>query len=554
MAEIGDQLAADGEAPVETTAQSFHWMKPVEVGVHEEEPPWAGALPAFRLRPKNIVDDGESGGLREIPYITRGRDHETATLAKLLQTLPETICTIKGAPGTGKTALLANLEEYQRARGCVVRNIPVSAFETNESLANAIMGIETPQQGAGATIATEWHGSVEANIAVVKAEGAGGRTTTIRIDTGAAWYNAVMGCNALAAEAGTILTIDEAQDLDQYRTESPEWLRIQQFLQVMNSTIMAKRQRNERPRIGLVAAGLLNVRDVLNSFGMSRLVGHSNIRLGPLSERAMRQVLRDHYEARNPMGPPIPTPPERLIAQLVDEAGGNAHHITAAGLALQSVGTGIRREERANWEVADMENAIRLTHTKREQLYNERVIDNLTPGERAIADTLAHATQAWGPCLPLDDTLALINGIAAEHGENTRDVQANLIRKGVVEKRENADVFPTRRRQPDDKPHIAFPIHSMATYLNERRTLRAHAADIEAAYDRIIETHLGPATAVRRIAPWQFDDTQTVPNLKALPKRFPRPPEPTAETLKRLLMIAGDLAIEHLESSQQKPK
>lgn len=522
------------------------------IGVQKDDAPWPGGLPTFRLREHVIVDDGESGGLRDIPYATRGRDHETATLAKLLQTLPETICVIKGAPGTGKSALLANLIEYQRAKGCQVRKLTPQDFETNAGLANAIAGIDLPEHGQASELTTEWSGRVEGNVAVIKGEGAASRSRTIRIDTAAAWFRAIMGANRLATEAGTLLAIDEAQDLDRYPEGSPTWLRIQQFLQVMNSEIMAPREAG-RPHIALVASGLLNVSDVLNGFGMSRLNGHGIIRLGPLSDRATQQVLQDHWEAKNPKGPAIPAPPEHLVTALIETAGGNAHHITAAGLALQSVGTGIVRERRTAWEPADVTAAIAKAGTRREQLYNERVIDNLTPAERGIADTIAYATQAWGPCLPVDDTLSLIGAIAREHGEDPEGAKVTLTRKGITEKRETADVFPTRAARPEDRRHLAFPIHSMAGHLNRLRTERSRQTQIEAGYDALIHQHLGDATAERRIRPWDWDDSQPLPPLDALPERFAPPPHPTAERISQLLQGLGDLAVQALDETAKKP-
>lgn len=501
-----------------------------ELNIRMGPPAWPGALPTFWHR-EHIVDTTDHDeSLRKLPYATRGRDHETAHIAVKLQSMPTSITLIMGAPGSGKTALLENIILYQRAKGCTIRRLTPASFNTNVDLANAILGVTDPAKGLPTSAQTRLEGEVQAGVSATHARGAIGKDETVEVDRSAVWYQAITIAGREASDAGTLFVIDEAQDLGLARRETEKWERIQQFLQVMNSTILAGSE-DKPPKVALLASGLTNLGRLLNAFGMSRIENHAMVRMGPLSARAMEQILVDHVSAKTENGKSLPKPPDGLIEKMIDAAGGTAHHIAGAGLALQTIAKEVASRGENKWSDDDQVAAQELATESRRGLYSNRVAQSLSMGERQAAGLLAYATKLWGPQLPIEGTERLIMAIAKRHGENAEEMEQNLIRKGVLDQREDSDIYPTVSKKQPRMSHMAFSIHSMATYLNERMDRDPKGDEVKRKADKLIRKHFGKPTKQYMIPAWQWDDTQKVPTLKSLPTAFPRPWDPPAPWL-----------------------
>lgn len=491
-----------------------------DLGVRMTAPPWEGALPTFWIREHSVTRTDHNEALRTLPYATRGRDHETAHIALKLQELPASIVLIMGAPGAGKTALLENLILYQRAKGTTVRRLTAASFDTNITLANAIRGIADPEQGKPKSTQRSVEAEAQGGLVGTHVRGAVSKDENIEIDTSAAWFQAIMQAGAESGPAGTLLTLDEAQDLGRKQRDTPEWHRVQQFLQVMNATILAS-GLDEPPKIALVAAGLLNCNRLLNAYGMSRIENHGIVRMGPLSERAMRQILIDHLTAQTTTGDPLPRPDEPTLALLIEEAGGNARHTASAGQAVQSVALTVLQERRSSWNSDDRKEVLRLSRDSRLGLYNNRIGANLSETETFASQVLAQATEAWGPQLPVEETKALLNDIGKQRGIAEGDILKGLLARGVLEQREPGDIFPTLSKQCVTRRHITFSIHSMAAHLNGQTSEGPKAGDRIAANARLIEQHLGQPEPKYIVPAWEWDDRQKISTLEALPEVFP---------------------------------
>lgn len=537
MTSFGQQLqvtpAKNADAAL-TTAKAL--------GIRMTDPPWPGALPTFWQRPHIAEFEGYDDSLRERPYATRGRDHETAHIAVKLQSMPKSINLIIGAPGSGKTALLENIVLYQRAKGCTIRRISPRNFDTNIELANAILGITDAAQGLPASEAKHLEGEVQAGFPATHARGAISTDETVNVDQNSVWFQAILEAGRRGSDAGTLFVMDEAQDLAKTHPdqEAKKWGRIQQFLQVMNSTILSG-EMEKPPKVALLVSGLSNLWTVMNGFGMGRIENHSVVRMGPLSERAMQRILMDHTEAPTADGEILPQPPEHLLRELVEASGGNARHTAGAGLALQWQGQRIMADGRTEWTEADETEVRRLAKDSRTGLYDNRMPKNVTPAERESARVLAHATRTWGSQLHIEASQRVIETIAKRHGERPKDVEDELIRKGVLDQREKGDIFPGLDKTAPRQRHVAFPIHSMATYLNQQMDEDPRAEEQTAKANAIIEAEFGTDVEKHRIDPWHWDDAQKIEGLKSLPQLFTPPWEPPKDWWGRASAKIGQL-------------
>lgn len=493
-------------------------------------PPWTGALPTIWLRDHTAHADFSANSLRQLPYATRGRDHETAHMVQFLTNPPTGIQLIIGAPGAGKTALLANVTGYMQRLGATVRRIRPMNFESNVALADAIRGRGRSDESSP----SEREETTGAKIQLgTRGTHAGSQVTTtekIQVDRSSEWYRAILEEATVNPERGLIMWMDEAQDMKNLQDDAMSWNRGQQFLQVMNSDLMSS---EERPKAALVCAGLLNASLVLNSFGMSRIEVPEIMRLGPLSDRAMRQVLDDHRTAATPTGEPLPELPETLVEELLMVAGGSPRHISGAGLAIQKTCLAAQAAGRDTLKESECEEIMREAEKSRRQLYLQRVDSAGNLSIEVAAEVLAQATDRWGALLPRAMTEDLIATVAKDMDTDANELRNDLIAKGFIERRHPDHTFPTLVEGSNNREHYSFAIVSMADFLNDRRLKEPSSSRQTARNQKWIDDAADDTEAKTKYQEWRWDESKPLPPVLPIQSRDEQRPPSGAKRRRR---------------------
>ena len=187
-------------------------------------------------------------------------------LARATQADSGTTFLIQGAPGAGKTALLAKCEELARDRGWKVVDIdPPALWNPNEL-----------QQSLG--------------IKKIKIEGGSARVGIPGIgqaEVSAGRFPQTMKTLLRKGRDPLLLTLDEAQTLGKKEVLPPDQAHI------ASSILNAIHNGKLNKPVLLLAAGLGTTAESFRSFGISRFAKRCLVELGALDKEAERAVLHD---------------------------------------------------------------------------------------------------------------------------------------------------------------------------------------------------------------------------------------------------------------------
>lgn len=485
------------------------------------EPTHPNGLPTLWLRRHAIDGEPTNGQLRNVPYATRGRDVETAQIALGIRGMPASIHLITGAPGSGKSALLANVAAYARQRGCNVINLENAHFATNGSLADAIMNRLPNAPTSPSGTQHQATGEFSAKPARIGTGGAVEHTEK-RDDRGPeVWQDALSTIAALNPEKGVLITLDEVQELKDYHHSDECHKRAKALLQRVHSKRSIETTTSQE-RIMMVCSGLLNANDVLTEqYNLSRIEGNELIRIGPLSDATCQQIIRDHLEVEVTTGITLAAVPEDTIAEIISLCGGYAHRIVTAAFETQRLAYQAGAAGQANLNDEQCQLLVQKTIEGREKLYGMRMTKSLRNDAALAAEVLARATLSWGPQLPVLPTEELLETIAERAQTTKADLTRLLAAKGIIEERPTELGFPTRIVQATDQPHYTFAIHSIATWLNERYKGTAGYEKRNAKLDAMIAEHMPLNDPSERVPPWTWDDRREIDSKEALPKVTP---------------------------------
>lgn len=474
-------------------------------------------LPVFRLKPHLVIADRTSDPYRLAPYVTRGRDHETACIARAIQAAPCSIHLVTGAPGSGKSSILANAKQLAKAWGCQVMSLSATDFSGDIALANAIRreaGGELPQPRSRDITETE---HLSAAVAGTGPAATSSETQHHDEDEPNAWRDAILAIAARQPDRPTVIFLDEVQRLEEKTVGDREmWNRVESFLQTMHTELLDL-PAEVRPRTMLVCAGLLNAPDVLAGYRVSRIENIGIIRLGPLSDGAAREILQDFITARTRTGASLPPLPEALTLELIESSGSNAHHLTVAGLAAQKVASQALKNGQAELNQEQCQAIIQEARLGRIGLYKLRV--GLGKGDPAddATSALAQATETWGMQLPQKSTMRLVRAVG--EAQSKPNLLSDMTRQGIIELRTEADRFPTAAVGNDDRSHYVFAIHSTSAWINEQRQkspTHTRRRDTE-ANQALIAEHFGTPESDDTIPAWRWDYSRPLEELCPMP-------------------------------------
>lgn len=497
-----------------------------------QDPSRPARMPEFWQREHSADIQCRPAQVRARPYVLRGRDHETAFVAKRIHGMPFPVQLIAGQPGAGKTALLRNVRRYAAAQGYLVIHLLHSAFESDALLADAIRNVTDPNQRTpvAATITEGESSGLPATIAERTATATTARAH--RTDEAWQWENAILAEARNPEHNGLLITLDEVQLLQDHAEATDQYERIKSFLQFMHNSIVED-DRTPRARAMLICAGLLNSTDTLLYYKLTRVEGKDILRLGPLSDAATSQVIMDHMTADTGKGRPLPQLPKDTLHELIGLCGGYPHHISHAAQNAQRQAMDSLLDGRDNMTAEELSRIIAGTVDAKVKHYGGRVRENTN---RSIAEPvriIAQATETWGDQLPVERTVKLIRRIASEGVANSTNLLADMIGAGILEYRRPGEDFPTLQPGTDPRPHYVFPIHSMQTWLLQELDATVDSRETRSANQRIIDACGGPIPEAERIPNWQWDDTQALPRLRPMPSDEPWQPTPT-DTVQRI--------------------
>jgi len=215
---------------------------------------------------------------------------------------------VHGAPGAGKTALLAELckvaNRWKHAR------ISLTALHDPIAMAQAL----------GQAYAVDQKASLEAGIIYVK----GGIVETI---AGHATPTEILKC--IATKHGLILVLDEAQRLSSLEVGSQEHVRVGDTLSMIHNGQL------EMP-VMLLAGGLSTTLDAFASFGITRFTRQCKPSLGGLHPHETKSVIRK-FLSHEKVVPPLP----KWIDAVAKQTHGWPQHIIAYASLLANHLSGI---------------------------------------------------------------------------------------------------------------------------------------------------------------------------------------------------------------------
>lgn len=465
-------------------------------------------LTDLQLR-EHIVSDVPPSA-RGAPYWVRGRDHEIAQIVTGLTDLPRPITLIMGAPGTGKSTLLYHIQCYAEKMGCKVVRLEPSDFQSNADLTDAIREVKDDSNSASDRAEQNLGGSLRGRIlGLLSGTISGGMRWARNTTRGWAWRQALTQLAQLHPK-GIVFVIDEAQEMSDNLKDDNRSELVKSFMNTIHSRAAMTKDR----KITLIGGGLPNTQRVFNSFKMTRIENNDTLRLGPLTERASRQVLQDHVTAETKQRETLPIPTDALIGKLIEDCGGCAHHLSWAGWRIQEMAKQIMAEGRTMWSDDDEEQVVERLQRDREGLYVTRVRSDDPRAVRITAYVLATATERWGEQLPEGIVLAVADKVAQMYPEQAvEDIVTTLEAKGVLEHRDRAYSFLTRTAGSGGDPHYVFPIHSLLTWIRTQRLSRSTGEWTDAKGEAVLNELFGPAGQESQIPTWDWDDSTPLPPL-----------------------------------------
>ena len=378
-----------------------------------------------------------------------------------------TIFLIQDAPGAGKSALLHECARRAAEDGWRVAEITNDALYDPVALADAV---DVPY-ATKSTVHREagWRVGLSSAVALFR-RGAEGMSSEY---AGRALRKVL---EAAATPNGLVLVLDEVQTLGK-AVGTPHDLTLTQTLeQIHNGKVGAP--------VILLAGGLGISRSVLGKFGISRFGRRRVMRLGRLSGRAERDVIRDWLvNAGGACGDSEYL--ERWIDTIAAECCGWPQHIQnyAAAAAQWLLDTGGVLTAQAPTE------ALAEGRDARVEYYDGRVEDLDRADRVALARLLRRAGD--GCALDTSELIAAFSSSGAP--EVAPDVLRRALHKGVVVQRRDG--------------RFEIPIPSMHTWLVQEY------ADPARPLPPMSRAEEGPAPAQQRIAPRRSDNRDRDPGL-----------------------------------------
>lgn len=512
-----DQATEPGDVPeTGAVAQVLKLADPIPARPTDEELVRPPRLPEFWRRPHVAARRGARAKVRDVPYVLRGRDHETAFMAQSIHNMPFPVQLISGPPGAGKTSLLRNIGRYAAAQGYRVVELNHTVFRSDTGLADVI---DTVTFGRAQSPDTVTRNQGERAQTGLLGSGIGGETGWQESKDQRhpkQWMDALLREAANPVHRGLVILLDEVQLLGTIPEGSETHGRILSFLQFMHNAILPGAD-GPGHRTVLIAAGLQNGTATLEGFGLTRIEGQDIVHMGPISDTHAKQIIRDHLTATTESGNALPQLPEDTIDELVRMCGGYAHHISHAAQAAQSQAVEALSAGRTVMESADIDAVIEQTQSARRTHYGGRVNANETNSILAPVQIIAQATESWGERLPARITEDLIDKIMAEKPVRTDDLRRDVVAKGILERRDGVDGYPTAVAGDRDEAHYVFPIPSMVTWLIDKLDEPVEGATIRQENQKLIDTMAPPRAPEQRISAWTWDHTKPIAPLEPMP-------------------------------------
>ena len=311
---------------------------------------------------------------------------------------------IQGAPGAGKTALLAVCAERAKAAGWHVADIDPSALWDPEELRLAL-GTRRKPRITGASGQFSLFGFIKAAISSDVH-----RSTTLSL--------------LAHGRRKTLLVLDEAQQLGQSGAPLNENVGV-----ATNVLGRIHNGRLGRP-IMLLAGGLGTSKSAFSSLGISRFANKCTVDLGPLSPEAERAVIsdwliRDGQASGNP---------SKWIKAIAQEAYGWPQHI------MSYVGPALKQLHRDGGNMTSEGLTVVLSEGRalREAYYRDRASGlSRTPLQRIVS--VLNASPASDGVLEED----ILSALSGTFGDNeARELFDLALHKGILDERDGLYFIP----------------------------------------------------------------------------------------------------------------
>ncbi len=322
---------------------------------------------------------------------------------------------IKGAPGAGKTALLAVLSEKAQGEKWTVATINLKDLHNPASMAQALDKSYNIDKQVALSYGVEFVGRAH----VKRIQGSARSEDILR---------------NFALRRGLILVLDEAQRLGLIPDKSTEKTDVSDTLDKIHNGGLDK-------PIMLLAAGLGTTESAFKSLGISRFVGESLINLGRLDKESERKVIRDWIvKEGGAKGNPDP-----WIDAIAKETHGWPQHI------ISYVKPAVRYLKSNNRQMTD--EGLRIVLEKgaefRLQYYRQRARGIDKRKRQVLAKTFSNSS--LGETMEIDD---IKSSFEQEYSKEEADsLFDKALKKGIIDERDDGD--------------YGIPIPSMQTWLIE---------------------------------------------------------------------------------------
>ena len=322
------------------------------------------------------------GNFRDILWYSKQKESGTTFL-------------IQGAPGAGKTALLAKCEELARDRGWKIVDIDPPALWNPNELQQSLGIKKIKIEGGSARVGIPSIGEAEISV---------GR------------FPQTMKTLLREGRDPLLLTLDEAQTLGKKEALPPDQAH------TASSLFNAIHNGKLNKPVLLLAAGLGTTAESFRSFGISRFAKRCLVELGALDKEAERAVLYDWLtKDGNAEGDPT-----TWIDAIVQETHGWPQHI------LSYVEPALDQLHAAKGEVTEegLNAVLKEGRAGRAAYYEQRVDDFRGDQIRCIAKSVAGI--APGEPVEYRD---IVSSLTIEYGDReAKHLFQRFLKKGILEK------------------------------------------------------------------------------------------------------------------------